>query len=270
MQRLYWIAILAIVMGTNWLSADTIRLRDGSTVQGTFVGGDSRQVRLLGNDGNVQSFNINDIEGIRFTGKTTAAAPPPPPVAAPDPPPAPRRTMDVERSERAASDVVPAGTVITVRMIDPIDSDVNRAGERFRASLDTPLQIGERIIADRGSDVTVQIVRVQQSGKLTGRDELAVDLYEVTVNGRKYQAASSSAEVSSGSRGARTAKVAGGTAALGAIIGAIAGGGKGAAIGAGAGAATGVGIEEVTHGQRVKIASETRLDFTLKAPLAIY
>lgn len=268
MTRLYWIAALAIVMGTSWLSADTVRLRDGSTVQGTFVGGDSRQVRLLGDDGNVQSFNINDIEGIRFSGKAAAQAPPP--VAAPGPPPRRMPPMEAERSERAASDVIPAGSVITVRMIDSIDSDVNRSGERFRASLDDPLQVGERIIADRGSDVTVQVVRVQQSGKLTGRDELAVDLYDITINGRKYQASSSSAEVSSGSRGARTAKVAGGTAALGAIIGAIAGGGKGAAIGAGAGAATGVGIEEVTHGQRVKIASETRLDFTLKQPLAIY
>jgi outer membrane lipoprotein SlyB len=67
----------------------------------------------------------------------------------------------------------------------------------------------------------------------------------------------------SDSRGNRTAKVAGGTAAVGAIIGAIAGGGKGAAIGAGAGAAAGAGAEVVTKGQRVKIPSETRLTFVL-------
>ena len=55
----------------------------------------------------------------------------------------------------------------------------------------------------------------------------------------------------------------GGTAALGAIIGGIAGGGRGAAIGAGSGAAVGTGAQELGHGQRVRVPSETRLVFTL-------
>jgi hypothetical protein len=71
----------------------------------------------------------------------------------------------------------------------------------------------------------------------------------------------------SDSRGARTGKVVGGTAAIGAIIGAIAGGGKGAAIGAASGAAVGTGAQVLTKGQRVRIPSETRLTFTLQQPL---
>jgi len=73
----------------------------------------------------------------------------------------------------------------------------------------------------------------------------------------------------SSSRGKRTAKVVGGTAALGTIIGAIAGGGKGAAIGLGAGAATGAGVEILTKGQRVKIPSETRLTFMLDSAVRL-
>jgi len=56
---------------------------------------------------------------------------------------------------------------------------------------------------------------------------------------------------------------------LGAIIGGIAGGGKGAAIGAGAGAGAGTVVQAVTHGQQVKIPSETRLDFTLHDPVNV-
>ena len=56
----------------------------------------------------------------------------------------------------------------------------------------------------------------------------------------------------SDSRGEKTAKVAGGTAAVGAIIGAIAGGGKGAAVGAAAGGAAGAGTQVITKGQRVR------------------
>jgi len=85
----------------------------------------------------------------------------------------------------------------------------------------------------------------------------------VKVDGRMLDINTQTVSRESASRGARTAKVAGGTAAVGAIIGAIAGGGKGAAIGAGAGAAAGAGAEVVTAGQRVKIPSETRLTFVL-------
>jgi hypothetical protein len=63
--------------------------------------------------------------------------------------------------------------------------------------------------------------------------------------------------------------VIGGGAALGAIIGAVAGGGKGAAIGAGSGAALGTGAEVLTSGQKVKIPSETRLTFRLQSPVQL-
>ncbi|MGQ9686935.1 MAG: hypothetical protein ACUVT2_11615, partial [Thiobacillaceae bacterium] len=65
------------------------------------------------------------------------------------------------------------------------------------------------------------------------------------------------------------AKVAAGTAAVGAIIGALAGGGKGAAIGAGAGAAAGAGSQVFMKGQRVFIPSETVLVFLTEAPVNI-
>jgi hypothetical protein len=258
------IVVLALVVGTSWLGADTVQLRGGRTVDGTFMGGDTRQVRIMTSDGNMQSFDIRDVELIQFQAPV-ATAPPPPRREAP----ARYQERREERATAAPRAVVPAGTVLTVRMIDSIDSDVAGAGERFRASLDMPLQVGDQEVAPRGSDVTVQLTRVQQSGKLTGRDELSMDLYDVTINGKKYPVASSNAEVSSSSRGARSAKVIGGTAAVGAIIGAIAGGGQGAAIGAGAGAGAGTAAQVLTKGQRVKIAPETRLDFTLKQNLVV-
>ena len=262
MRTPLWMLALALAAGTQWVAADTLRFKDGRKVEGTFVGGDSRQVRMLDADGKLQSYDIGELEGIHFSAGATAAAPAP---ASP-----PRAVMAIRPAATAyAREVIPAGSVITVRMIDSVDSDVTAAGEKFRASLDDPLQAGERVIAPRGSDCTVQIVRVQQSGKLTGRDEVSLELFDVTINGRRYATASSYAEVASASRGARTGKVVGGGAALGAIIGAIAGGGKGAAIGAASGAGAGVAYEAISKGQRVKIPAEARLDFTLKQPLAV-
>ena len=127
---------------------------------------------------------------------------------------------------------------------------------------------GEPVIP-RGADVIVKLVDDKQSGKITGKTELTLDLVSVTVNGRMVDVNTQAVTQASAGRGARSGKVIGGTAALGAIIGAIAGGGKGAAIGAGAGAAAGTGAEVMTKGQRVRIPSETRLTFTLEYPTKI-
>ena len=90
---------------------------------------------------------------------------------------------------------------------------------------------GETVLP-RGSDVTLKLVDAKESGKLTGRAELTLDLQSIRVDGRMVDVNTQTVSRESSSRGQRTAKVAGGTAAVGAIIGAIAGGGKGAAIGA--------------------------------------
>ena len=164
---------------------------------------------------------------------------------------------------------LPSGTNFTVRMIDAVDSETNRVGQSFRASLDQPVMVDGNTVIPRGADVSVKLVDAKQSGKLTGRTDLTLSLQSVMVNGRMLDVNTQSVKEESSSRGARTAKVAGGTAALGAIIGGIAGGGKGAAIGAGAGAAAGAGAEIVTAGQRVRIPSETRLTFVLDNPVRL-
>jgi ADP-ribosylglycohydrolase len=121
----------------------------------------------------------------------------------------------------------------------------------------------------RNVDVTVKLIEDQQSGKLTGRTELTLALVDVTVDGKQVPVVTQEVTQASESRTGRTAKVVGGTAALGAIIGAIAGGGKGAAVGATTGAGAGAAVQVLTKGQRVRIPSETRLTFTLKEPVRL-
>src|SRR5260221_3720969 len=151
---------------------------------------------------------------------------------------------------------LPAGTNLVVRMIDAVDSETTHVGQTFAGSLDQPVMLNGDTVIPRGADVTVKLVDSKESGKLTGKAELTLDLVSVRVSGKMVDINTQSVQRESDSRGARTAKVAGGTAAVGAIIGAIAGGGKGAAIGAGAGAAAGAGAEGVTKGPRVKKPSE--------------
>ncbi|MFB3776715.1 MAG: hypothetical protein ACE141_03860 [Bryobacteraceae bacterium] len=164
---------------------------------------------------------------------------------------------------------VPKGTAVVVRLIDGIDSEKNKEGETFKASLDEPLTIGGETLAARGADATVKLVQSKESGKLTGRTELTVELVSVSIGGKEVPFNTASVSQASGSQGAKTAKSAAAVGAVGAIIGAIAGGGKGAAIGAGAGAAAGAGSQVFLGGQRVRIPSETVLTFTTEEPVRI-
>ncbi len=165
--------------------------------------------------------------------------------------------------------ILPAGTRLVVRMIDGVDSERNTVGQTFAASLDEPVLIDDQPAIPRGADVVVKLVDHKQSGKLAGRTVLTLDLVSVKVNGRMVDVNTETVSEQSSSRGKRTAKMAGGAGALGAIIGAAAGGGKGAGIGAVAGAAAGAGAEVLTKGQRVRIPSETKLTFILENQVQI-
>jgi hypothetical protein len=162
---------------------------------------------------------------------------------------------------------VPSGTQIVVRLIDPVNSERDNLGQTFRASVDQPVVVNGQTVIPRGADAVATLIDLQKSGKIEGRTVLTLDLKTVTVNGRTYDIVTTGVPEASGSRGARSAKVIGGAAALGAIIGAAAGGGKGAAIGAGAGAGAGTAAEIATSGQKVKVPAETRLTFTLQNPI---
>jgi hypothetical protein len=68
-------------------------------------------------------------------------------------------------------------------------------------------------------------------------------------------------------RGTNTTAKAGGGAAAGAILGALAGGGSGAAIGAVSGGALGLGANAITSGGQIELKPETVLRFQTAAPL---
>jgi hypothetical protein len=187
-----------------------------------------------------------------------AAAPAPAPVA----PPAPAVILPEQIT-------IPSGTVFSVRMIDGIDSTQSRAGDEFAATLETPVVVGDRVVIPRNCDARVRLVQATSAGHMSGRSELKVELVSVTAGGQTYQLETGYYQQAGASRGTRTAETVGGGAVLGALIGAIAGHGKGAAIGSVAGAGAGTAVEAGTHGQQVKIPSETKLDFTLKSPVTI-
>src|ERR1022692_171522 len=246
--------------------ADTITLKDGRVIQGTYLGGTARQVKIEIGD-QIQTLDVSDVARIEFGGGT--------PMEEPAPPPPMREERREERREappqRAELGItLPAGTNFVIRMIDAVDSQTASVGQDFAGSLDEPVvdSNGQTIIP-RGADVVLKLVDVKQSGKISGRTELALSMMSVRVKGQLVAINTQTVSEKSTNRAGRSAGTIGGGAVGGAVLGGIFGGGKGAAIGAGAGAAGGTAVELATSGQRVRVPSETRLTFVLDSPARI-
>ena len=174
-----------------------------------------------------------------------------------------------EGAKPSQSVTIPAGTRISIRTIDAVDSTKNGVGYRFQASLEEPLSVDGNVVVPKYADVYGRLDESKETGTFAGRSELKLELTGVVVNGQTVPLVTGEYEVSGKSKGESTAKRTIGGAAIGSIIGALAGGGKGAAIGAGAGAGVGVASEVITKGDQVKIPSETLLDFTLEQSVMI-
>jgi hypothetical protein len=188
-----------------------------------------------------------------------APAPAVPAPAPPQPPPPPQ----------PVTVTIPEGSVVTIRTIDSIDSNTSSTGKIFRGSLDAPVVVDDHVVLPKGLNVNLKLVEASSAGKIKGQSQLTVSLETVTYQGKTYTLSSSDVEQKGASRGKRSAAVIGGGTVLGALIGGLAGGGRGAAIGAGLGAGSGTAVQVMTKGEQVKIPAETRLDFTLHAPVAV-
>ncbi|MGI9102429.1 MAG: BON domain-containing protein [Terriglobales bacterium] len=164
---------------------------------------------------------------------------------------------------------VPQGTTLAVRLIDGVDTEKNKPGDTFRASLSEPVMVGDEVVIPADADVEGQVVDLKSAGHFTGQSTLALTLTRLTVNGKTYTLQTNQYSKQGSSRGTRTAETVGGGAGVGALIGAIAGGGKGAAIGAAVGAGAGTGVQAATKGQQIKLPSEAVLNFQLQGPLDV-
>jgi hypothetical protein len=289
-------------------SGDVLELRDGTVIQGQFVGGSPLNIRFKVN-GQEQVFATKDVLNIGFSDPTDAsnapaaqsAAPPPAPAAAPPPaavppppeaaasapppappPPAPSTASTTPDSappqqnpplqpgaQATQAITVPAGTSVFVRMIDGVDSSTNKIGDTFHGSLESPLVVGNTVVAPASADVYGKLTQAKSAGKISGAAQLTLELTGIRVNGNIVPVDSTDYDVAGKGRGTQSAERIGGGAVLGTIIGAIAGGGKGAAIGGVVGAGAGTTVQVVTKGDQVRIPSETLLEFKLQQDVTV-
>lgn len=164
--------------------------------------------------------------------------------------------------------VIPEGDQMRIRLTSPLSTKTNREGDQFTASVVSPS-------AYVNATIVGHIARITHSGKATGKTEMLLAFDEITMpdgrsspfeaqvekvyDGATVKTVDEEGNVQTGSRTKDTATRGAGGAALGAIIGGIAGGGKGAAIGAVLGGAAGAGSVYVQSGKDIIFETGTEM-----------
>src|SRR5207247_5818586 len=152
--------------------------------------------------GRVETFNISEVAQIIFKepellspsrGRTERPEEPkgaPPAVEAPRLPdnrqrenPSPATPATAPPS---ASVTLAAGTPIIVRTVQQIDTDKNKVGESFEATLEEPLSQDGQVLAQRGARVMGRVAYAEESGRASGQSQLILELTELVLDGKTY------------------------------------------------------------------------------------
>jgi len=190
-------------------------------------------------------------------------------VASAQDPAAQPEAMQPATSPAAPIMTIPAGTPLNVRLDQPLDTEHERAGERFTATLVQPVVVGAQVTLPAGTRFSGRLTQSRQSGRLRGRAELSIRLDSLEWQGRQYAIETHTITRQSGGHRGRNWGFIGGGTGFGAMVGGIAGGGAGALIGAGAGAAAGTAGAAATGRQHAEFPAETLLVFSLKRPVQV-
>src|SRR5215831_757325 len=180
---------------------------------------------------------------------------------------------------------IPDGTKILSRLETALSSRTNRQGDRFTAKVTESILVSGKEVIPVGTTIEGRVAEVKSAGHVKGRSKMNLS-YERLIfpNGVSETIVASQADldekgkeeidrkegtIKGESSRKRDAAEVGGGAAVGAGIGAIAGGGKGSAIGAGVGGLIGLADSMRRKGKEIELPAGTRFVIRLDRPLTI-
>jgi hypothetical protein len=151
------------------------------------------------------------------------------------------------------------GTEIQVQLLGQLDTGKTEAGQEFSATLAQPVRLDKGMVWPTGTEVKGKVVEVVSSGRLSRPASITLQLTQIGNSPIETQ----TKQIDGQSHAGRNVALIGGIAAVGAVLGGVAGGGKGAVIGAAAGAGAGTATAAATGKQEIVLRAETPLTFVV-------
>ena len=162
--------------------------------------------------------------------------------------------------------VVPSGSTLRVRINEGMNSKSTAPGTGFDGVVLSDVVAGGSIAIPRGATFQGTVVEAHTAGQLGGKGELKLQLTSVTFGGRTYPIATDFWWHQGVDKTGNTVGNTIGLASVGALIGAVAGGGVGAAVGAGIGGVAGLGVSSASGKGEAAIPAEAIVIFHLTQP----
>lgn len=222
-------------------TADTLKLKDGRALEGTFQGG-SASVLKFEVSGTVHDIPVETVVSLTFSKVQTTQAPAPRPPAA--------------ATQTSVPITVNAGTRLMIRMENTLDTGKTKSGERFTSVLEADLVVNGVVVAPKGSQVYGKVVESVKAKRVRGKAKLLVELTDIKIKGQLQPIVSEQLGYEGDKSG--TLKKVGAGAAVGAIAG-----------DAGKGAVVGGALAVLTKGKQIQIPAGTLLEFRLSQPLSV-
>ena len=188
------------------------------------------------------------------------------------------------RKKKPVRYAVKLNTVMHARLNQELNSETARVGDTFTATLVDPVySSGGVLLIPQGSTAAGRVTNVSRAAKNGTPASLDVQFtsvrlpsgYRQAINGSLTDLSSSGGSsdnegtVTANKTSKRKLKFIGGGAAGGAVIGAIAGGGKGLLIGAGVGALAGGITGRLKKGHEVKVKKGTEFGVILNQTISL-
>lgn len=172
---------------------------------------------------------------------------------------------------------IPTGTTFDITMVTPVDTRTSVVGDKIEGTLNAPIVIDGKTVADAGAKVSGEVSDIQKASRHKGEDDrafIAMSFNSLdTVDGPKaLHATVNNAEGKMVAKGTSTRDklmIAGGAVA-GAITGKVAGGStKSTIIGAVAGTAAGTGAMLMVKGHELTIEQGAKVSLRVDKPILV-
>lgn len=257
-QSIYFGLIVLISSFITSAFADTIILRDGTVVQGSFVGGSSNAVQF-NHQGQIKEIPLSAIATISISersatethsGKGDMSTSE---ISSASAPPAPTDN----------SVTIPAGTALIVTTSSTVSTDFHGGSNTFPAALYEDVIINGNVVIPKGTHIYGEVLDSKHA-KMFGHSKLVVDLTAIYTERGTVDITTDHLGYETESETGKTLKTTGTAAALGAVFS------KNHGKGAAKGAAVGAALSMLSSGQHIKIPPGTILKFTLQEPVTIH